>query len=114
MGAGPSKRFPVEGFGFLRLVCVLMRKRSFLFALLASLALVGPHVAGSHACDPGGSTDAKVSPMLYGLMTEEINYSYDGGIYGELVRDRVIGRGFGGCRTGRWSRGEIDGERVDR
>jgi len=39
---------------------------------------------------------AKVSPMLYGLMTEEINYSYDGGLYGELVRDRVVGRGFGG------------------
>ncbi len=39
---------------------------------------------------------AKVSPMLYGLMTEEINYSYDGGIYGELVRDRAVGRGFGG------------------
>ena len=38
---------------------------------------------------------AEVSPMLYGLMTEEINYSYDGGIYGELVRDRIIGRGFG-------------------
>jgi alpha-N-arabinofuranosidase len=38
---------------------------------------------------------AKVSPMLYGLMTEEINYSYDGGLYAELVRDRVIGRGFG-------------------
>ncbi|MGB7267706.1 MAG: alpha-N-arabinofuranosidase, partial [Terracidiphilus sp.] len=38
---------------------------------------------------------AKVSPTLYGLMTEEINYSYDGGIYGELVRDRAIGRGFG-------------------
>jgi alpha-N-arabinofuranosidase len=38
---------------------------------------------------------ATVSPTLYGLMTEEINYSYDGGIYGELVRDRVIGRGFG-------------------
>ena len=38
---------------------------------------------------------AKVSPMLYGLMTEEINYSYDGGIYAELVRDRAIGRGFG-------------------
>jgi alpha-N-arabinofuranosidase len=37
----------------------------------------------------------KVSPMLYGLMTEEINYSYDGGVYGELVRDRAIGRGFG-------------------
>ena len=38
---------------------------------------------------------ATVSPTLYGLMTEEINYSYDGGIYGELVRDRAIGRGFG-------------------
>ena len=30
---------------------------------------------------------ARVSPTLYGLMTEEINYSYDGGIYGELVRE---------------------------
>jgi len=38
----------------------------------------------------------KVSPMLYGLMTEEINYSYDGGIYGELVRDRTVRGGFGG------------------
>ncbi len=26
--------------------------------------------------------------MLYGQMTEEINYSYDGGLYGELVRNR--------------------------
>lgn len=33
---------------------------------------------------------AKVSPMLYGLMTEEINYSYDGGLYGELVQDRAF------------------------
>ena len=31
---------------------------------------------------------AKVSPMLYGLMTEEINYSYEGGLYGELIRNR--------------------------
>src|ERR1700733_15246260 len=29
-----------------------------------------------------------VSPMLYGLKTEAINYSYDGGLYGELVRNR--------------------------
>jgi alpha-N-arabinofuranosidase len=29
-----------------------------------------------------------VNSMLYGLMTEEINYSYDGGLYGELVRNR--------------------------
>jgi alpha-L-arabinofuranosidase len=33
---------------------------------------------------------AKASPMLYGLMTEEINYSYDGGLYAELVRNRTF------------------------
>ncbi|MGA8030504.1 MAG: alpha-L-arabinofuranosidase C-terminal domain-containing protein [Bryobacteraceae bacterium] len=33
---------------------------------------------------------AKVSPLLYGLMTEEINYSYDGGLYAELVRNRTF------------------------
>ena len=38
---------------------------------------------------------AKVSPMLYGLMTEEINFSYDGGLYGELVRDRAVRQGWG-------------------
>ncbi len=31
--------------------------------------------------------------MLYGLMTEEINFSYDGGLYGELIRDRTVGPG---------------------
>jgi alpha-L-arabinofuranosidase len=30
----------------------------------------------------------KVSPMHYGLMTEEINHSYDGGLYAELVQNR--------------------------
>jgi len=33
---------------------------------------------------------ANVSPMLYGLMTEEINHSYDGGLYAELIRNRVF------------------------
>jgi alpha-N-arabinofuranosidase len=32
--------------------------------------------------------ETPVSPRLYGLMTEEINFSYDGGLYGELIRDR--------------------------
>jgi alpha-N-arabinofuranosidase len=31
-----------------------------------------------------------VSPKLYGLMTEEINYSYDGGLYAEMVRNRTF------------------------
>src|ERR1039457_4388251 len=33
---------------------------------------------------------APVSPTLYGLMTEEINYSYDGGLYAELIRNRAF------------------------
>lgn len=33
---------------------------------------------------------AKVSPTLYGLMTEEINHSYDGGLYAELIRNRIF------------------------
>lgn len=32
----------------------------------------------------------KISPMLYGLMTEEINHSYDGGIYAELIQNRAF------------------------
>src|ERR671927_1628168 len=34
--------------------------------------------------------EANVSPMLYGLMTEEINHSYDGGLYAELIRNRIF------------------------
>jgi alpha-N-arabinofuranosidase len=73
-----------------------MNKPAFTAAILAALVLS----CSLHAQTPSFTIQvdhptAKVSPMLYGLMTEEINYSYDGGIYGELVRDRVIGRGFG-------------------
>jgi alpha-N-arabinofuranosidase len=28
-----------------------------------------------------------VSPTLYGLMTEEINYSYEGGLYAQLINN---------------------------
>ncbi len=31
-----------------------------------------------------------VSPMLYGLMTEEINHSYDGGLYAELLSNHTF------------------------
>src|SRR5215469_3422037 len=49
----------------------------------------------SLAADPQLTVDAahpagKVSPMLYGLMTEEINHSYDGGLYAELIRNRAF------------------------
>src|SRR6187401_3018904 len=37
-----------------------------------------------------GQAAGKVSPRFYGLMTEEINHSYDGGLYAELVRNRAL------------------------
>jgi alpha-N-arabinofuranosidase len=32
----------------------------------------------------------KIDPMFYGIMTEEINFSYDGGLYAELIRNRTF------------------------
>ena len=71
-----------------------MSNRFAVFSLLIVLALVG----GLRAQTPkllveADHPTARVSPMLYGLMTEEINFSYDGGLYPELVRDRAIGPG---------------------
>jgi alpha-N-arabinofuranosidase len=37
-----------------------------------------------------GKVTGHVSPCLYGLMTEEINFSYEGGLYGELIRNRAF------------------------
>lgn len=71
--------------------------KKHLFAL-AVIALLVPACLAAQAPTLAIQADhpiAKVSPMLYGLMTEEINYSYDGGIYGELVRDRAVNHGFG-------------------
>lgn len=67
-------------------------------AVLAGLALLAP-AARLSAQTPAAPTlpvlrldlraqGAKVSPTLYGLMTEEINHSYDGGLYAELVQNR--------------------------
>src|ERR1700722_9992424 len=46
-------------------------------------------------------TTGTVSPTLYGLMTEEINYSYEGGLYGELIGNRTFKGGDEGKRF--WS-----------
>ena len=32
----------------------------------------------------------RIDPHFYGLMTEEINFSYDGGLYAELIRNRTF------------------------
>jgi hypothetical protein len=45
---------------------------------------------------------ARIGPNFYGLMTEEVNYSYDGGPYGELIQNRLFNdppRGARGAHT---------------
>jgi alpha-L-arabinofuranosidase len=73
-----------------------MNRQSFLLALCAALSLPF-HLAaqGPSLTIHVDHATANVSPILYGLMTEEINHSYDGGIYAELVNNRAIGMGFG-------------------
>ncbi len=86
------------------------RKPRFLhstsFSLVGALpALLGlascasaqtPPAAGAAAPAPGRLTvhldqpGIKISPRFYGLMTEEINHSYDGGLYAELIRNRAL------------------------
>jgi alpha-L-arabinofuranosidase len=69
----------------------LLRLPMVLFLL--TLLWLGAFSA-TQAADPGKLTikvnapGAQISPTLYGLMTEEINHSYDGGLYAELVQNR--------------------------
>jgi alpha-N-arabinofuranosidase len=73
-----------------------MSKRFLLSASIAAFAFSASLFAQSPTLSiQVDHPTAKVSPKLYGLMTEEINFSYDGGLYGELVRDRAIGHGWG-------------------
>ncbi len=64
---------------------------------LAVLAVASGTLLTARAAEPvptlninAGKIAAKSNPMLYGLMTEEINYSYDGGLYAELIRNRTF------------------------
>ncbi len=69
---------------------------SFRSSLLAAILPVAATLVAAEPAPPTTLTietsqpTAKVSPMLYGLMTEEINYCYDGGLYAELVRNRAF------------------------
>jgi len=66
--------------------------RSLLLAILFSSLLPIGTIAQSPATliVDTATPKAKVSPTLYGIMTEEINYSYDGGLYAELVSNRTF------------------------
>jgi len=49
-----------------------------------------PPVAPASLQIDAGHPGHAVSPMLNGLMIEEINHSLDGGLYGELIQNRVF------------------------
>ena len=70
-----------------------IKKLALSLALLP--ALLAAVLVPALAQEPTLTTDAaqpvaKVSPLHYGLMTEEINHSYDGGLYAELVQNRAF------------------------
>ena len=63
---------------------------------LAALATGMVMTASAFAADWGkivvdvDKPGARIHPLFYGLMTEEINHSYDGGLYGELIQNRIF------------------------
>ena len=66
-----------------------MTKHLWLAALLM-LGVVSPRAAAPTITIDLSMPVGKVSPLLYGLMTEEINHAYDGGLYAELLRNRAF------------------------
>ena len=72
-----------------------MKKLLISSLLLAASSALHAEPVASAPSTPVLSIDFKapstpVSPILYGLMTEEINCSYDGGLYAELIQNRVF------------------------
>jgi len=78
---------------------VVPRKPVLSLATLTLLTVFGVSV---WAADTGkivvqaDKPGAKIDPMFYGIMTEEINYSYEGGLYGELIQNRIFRNPQGG------------------
>ena len=70
-----------------------MKHRSGKLALILTILVTASVLAGQAATTLSidlNHPKSPVSPTLYGLMTEEINFSYDGGLYAELVRNRTF------------------------
>src|SRR5580765_5937516 len=66
----------------------MIRKLSIpllLYVAVTSTRAAGPTIA-IDAAAPAGN----VSRLFYGLMTEEINHAYDGGLYAELIQNRAF------------------------
>ena len=67
-----------------------MRKECLLAATLALVSIAGANAQTAQLSIDTTKTAHSVSPMLYGLMTEEINHSYDGGLYAELLSNHTF------------------------
>src|SRR6266542_3003465 len=65
-------------------------KRACLLAVALTLGATLPRAAAPTITVDASTSPGTVSPLLYGLMTEEINHSYDGGLYAELIRNRAF------------------------
>ena len=67
-----------------------MRDRLLAILLLAGTAQVSIAQQSATLIVDAARPVGNVSPTLYGIMTEEINHSYDGGLYAELVSNRTF------------------------
>jgi alpha-N-arabinofuranosidase len=70
-----------------------MKLRNFFVLVLSGLLLLNMESSAQAIPSITLKLDQKghaIPSKLYGLMTEEINYSYDGGLYAELIRNRTF------------------------
>jgi len=74
-----------------------MRKTALALTILLATAAAHAQSSATLKIDTSKAV-SKVSHELYGLMTEEINYSYDGGLYAELVRNRTVRADWSGVQ----------------
>jgi len=65
-------------------------KTASALVLVLILGVTVPRAAAPTIAIDASMLAGKVSPLLYGLMAEEINHSYDGGLYAELIRNRAF------------------------
>src|SRR3954463_5997186 len=68
----------------------MMRKLSVPLLLLLFVVATSPRAAGPTIAIDAASPAGNVSRLFYGLMTEEINHAYDGGLYAELIQNRAL------------------------
>src|SRR5207344_922817 len=93
LGPSPRRRIPP-------MTQILRRARSASAAAVGFALVMAVVVTSSPAALQGqvpltltvqvDKPGPKIDPIFYGLMTEEINFSYDGGLYAELIRNRTF------------------------